>query len=505
MFGLFIVAVGMPLSAFLMSMGQLILLGNWLIEGEWKRKWDVIKSSRILWVISAFYLLHVIGLFWTSDFQYAAKDLRIKLPLFWFPLLFITSRPLEKRQISALLWFFASAVVVATFISTIVWLGYTKRKVLDIRDISIFVSHIRFALMIDLVICFLMYDLFKIKSVKVFILKSILLIWLFIFLGIMQSLTGYLILGAVMIYYFVRFIFEVKNRTWKAVIIVSSLLATVTCVWFVYSEVKKVTGNEKHSERLITTESGGYYYHDESSKETENGNLIWINICREELIQEWPKRSQIDFEGRDKKGNVLNSTLIRYMASKGLNKDSAGLWQLSKEDIKNIENGVSNFLYTNKSGPQKRIYEVLNEYRSYQQGQDPTGHSIMMRLEFWRVGWLIIKDNWLFGVGTGDVQAYYNYQYEKSGSQLKGDWRRRSHNQYMAITIAFGVTGLLVFLLYLFVPVILIKKKHFLFPFFFIISLLSMLTEDTLENQAGVTFFGFFYCLLLLNEKEPNI
>jgi hypothetical protein len=35
-----------------------------------------------------------------------------------------------------------------------------------------------------------------------------------------------------------------------------------------------------------------------------------------------------------------------------------------------------------------------------------------------------------------------------------------------------------------------------------IIASLSMMTEDTLESQMGVTFFTFFYCFFLFGRKE---
>jgi hypothetical protein len=85
---------------------------------------------------------------------------------------------------------------------------------------------------------------------------------------------------------------------------------------------------------------------------------------------------------------------------------------------------------------------------------------------------------------------------------LQKEWWKRSHNQFMAITIAFGFFGLMVFLLYLFVPGYSVKNKHQLFIVFMIISIVSMLNEDTLETQAGVTFFGFFYSFLLFPAKE---
>jgi hypothetical protein len=39
---------------------------------------------------------------------------------------------------------------------------------------------------------------------------------------------------------------------------------------------------------------------------------------------------------------------------------------------------------------------------------------------------------------------------------------------------------------------------------FFIIIFMSMLTEDTLETQAGATFFAFFNALLLFGRRRHS-
>jgi O-antigen ligase len=121
-----------------------------------------------------------------------------------------------------------------------------------------------------------------------------------------------------------------------------------------------------------------------------------------------------------------------------------------------------------------------------------------MRLEFWKTAFYIIKNNPLMGVGTGDAQSEFNQAYEQTNSSLNPEWRLRSHNQYLAIGVSFGVLGLLYFLFYLIYPACKLQKKlHFLYWPFFIIALLSFFTEDTLETQTGVTFFIFFQTLFL--------
>ncbi|HRY99722.1 MAG TPA: hypothetical protein P5550_11765, partial [Bacteroidales bacterium] len=90
-------------------------------------------------------------------------------------------------------------------------------------------------------------------------------------------------------------------------------------------------------------------------------------------------------------------------------------------------------------------------------------------------------------------------QYELMGSTLDPKWRLRSHNQYLAVFAAFGLLGLLIFLGGLFLPPRWRRPEMpFLFASFFIIALLSMVSEDTMESQAGATFIAFFYSYLLL-------
>jgi Ca2+/Na+ antiporter len=85
----------------------------------------------------------------------------------------------------------------------------------------------------------------------------------------------------------------------------------------------------------------------------------------------------------------------------------------------------------------------------------------------------------------------------------------RAHNQFLSITVAFGLFGLLVFIYVLLSPFILKKIPDILlYSGFIFIFLLSLLNEDTLETQVGVTFFALFNSFLLLmfpsNKKESG-
>ncbi len=489
-----------------MSVGQFLLLGAWLLEGNWMDKWEKIKSSKVFWILIGFFSIHLLGLIWTSNFDYALHDIKIKLPLLWFPLLlFTTKHMLLKKEIHLLLWIFVSSVLLASIVCLMVWLGYTKHQVVDVRDISIFNSHIRFALMIDLSIAFLFFYFFLENEKKWILVKLIIVIWFIVFLLIMQSVTGIIIFTLILLYFLIRNVFLKINFYVKIILSSILLLFIVFGIFWIQNEVKKHFEVNKQFAKKVKTENNNIYYHNENSKEMENGFLVWSNISFEELEPTWNRRSEIKFNENDAKGNPINSTIIRFLTSKGYSKDASGVNKLTDTEIKLIQNGVTNYLYTNQSGIKNRIHEFIYEYHSFKTNSNPSGHTMLMRLEFWKTGYLIAKQNWLIGVGTGDVQDEFNLQYQKNNSLLKKEWWKRAHNQFLTVAITFGIIGLIVFLAYLFVPAILIKNKHDLFFIFMMISIISMLNEDTLETQAGVTFFGFFYSFFLKEKSEYEI
>ena len=66
------------------------------------------------------------------------------------------------------------------------------------------------------------------------------------------------------------------------------------------------------------------------------------------------------------------------------------------------------------------------------------------------------------------------------------------------MTVGFGLVGLLLFVVILLYPYCSKKDyRSYLYTVFLVIALLSMLPEDTIETQAGVTWFAFFNSLLI--------
>ena len=503
-FGLVLLVVGMPLSRFLVSVSQFILLGNWLIEKNFVSKWNSLKTSKIFWAFVGIYLFSVIGLLWTSDYVYGLKDLRIKLPMLWLPLLFFTSPPLNKKNYHVVMHFFVLACIMASFCSVCAYFGFLHKQIHNVRDISIFESHIRFSLMLVLSICYLFFCFLTPPLIKQKVVYFLVIGWLLFFLVFLQSFTGLAILGVLACVGIIIFLFSKQSFVFKVsflIVVIGSLLYTIYIVRDEYKKAHAVNNVDLKTLPLYTS-SGHPYYNDTVYKFTENGNYVYILMCDDELKPAWERKSKISYLGLDKRKNEIRYTLVRYLASKGLTRDLAGFLKLNDADIHYIENGCSNYLYTNPSNIRTRVHEILWETDGSVRTHETNGHSLTMRFEFWKTALCIIKQNILFGVGTGDVENAFKNQYQKENTCLQKQWQLRSHNQYLETTVALGLIGLLLFIIRLLAPFFSGKKVSVLFILFILIEVLSFINEDTLETQAGVTFCIFFTQLFFHNDEH---
>lgn len=506
--GCAIIAAGMSFSNVAMSVGAITLIVNWILEGEYKSKFKSFAGNKSLLVFIGLFFLHLIGLFYTSDFTYAMNDIRIKAVLLALPIILGTMpEKFEYRDIRRLLYIFVSGVFVSSLISTGVYFhvlspnAYTT----DTRQIFILVSHVRMGLMLAFAIFILCYLFYK-NNTSLKPVHTFLAVWFLFFIYISESFTGAVSLVAGGIILMSIYVFRLKKKPMKWV---SAILAVgvLTAVSLYINQIvqKHYTPKEDKTDLAQFSPDGEKYHHDLNNDITENGYYIFKNIAPGELMESWNQRSDIDFKtGEDRNGNRIAGTLIRYMSSKGLRKDRNGVEQLSEDDIQNIENGIANIDYA-YGGISRRIDEFLFEYDVYLHDGNASNSSAIQRIEYWKTGWYIFKKNSLFGVGTGDTKMAFDKAYNMLNSQLPKDQRNRAHNQFLTFMITFGVIGFILSAICIFYPVIAERKQlDFLFLSFFVVGVLSFLWEDTLETQLGVTFFAFFYSLFLFGRKGKS-
>lgn len=499
--GLVLFAIALPLSVWLMSVSQFLIASYWLLDGKFKHKWQLAKTNRAVLFFAAAWLIHVAGLLWSDDIQYGINDIRIKLPLLILPVFAGTLPPLSTKQVKYILVFFILAVFAGTVVSMAVYSGFTHHEVTDIRDISILISHIRFSLLINVAIVILVYflrndSIFQIPAAwkKICIM---LLSWFILFLFILESSTGIIILCIIAVIMSFSFGSGFFGKHVKFILSAFIGICCIAGIVYIHSIVSTFYKHEDIdiSKLDVFTKEGNRYVHHPGEKFLENGNYISIYICDTELSREWNKRAEIDYNETATGGFPVRYALYRYLTSKGLRKDAEGFARLTDDDIKKIERGASNYKYAD-GGLSAKIYQYAWQADCYIKGGNPSGHTLTQRIEYLKTSFDIIKNHFWSGTGTGDVKDEFQKQYIASGSKLSQEYRLRAHNQYVTFFLTFGLPGFLLIMFFLLAPAYVSHAgKFFIFNMFFLIALLSMLNEDTLESQPGVSFFMFFYIL----------
>ena len=371
-----------------------LLVVNWIAAGDLKTKFKNLKESNIFWVLISLFLLHLLGLLYTSNFTYALKDLKIKLPIFFLPIVFIASPSLSIKEFRSILKVLLITALLSSIYGMYYYLRYFQVTFFELREMSQFISHIRLSLL-NTIAAFAAFYLLAKNNWRKFSYTNLYYlmagIWLFIFNGIMGARMG---------------------------LVVFFILLLLGSIFLVIRHKK-----------------------------------IWLAAV---LL-----------------GLMIALPILSY---------------LTLPSIK------------------MRTHEVVYELQSYQLNQDPNGKSIAQRFVYWNIAWDIFKTAPVMGIGTGDVADAFNSYYLAHPNLLQQQYQHRTHNQYLTFLLTFGVIGFILFMLVVFYPLF-YKRKYldYFYIVFFIAFALSLLTEDTLETQAGVTFYALFNCLFLFAKPEEYL
>ena len=510
LFSLILLGVAIPFSVFLMSVSQFLLAANWLLELDFRDKWQRLKQNKSALFLIGLFVLHLLWMINSENWNYGLHDIKIKLPLLTLAILLGTSKPLLFSELKLLLNFFILSILSSSLISGLIYFDIIHRDITDVRQISIFISHIRLSLLVNIGFFSTYYLLGKTRDRYLKLFYIISLIWFPFFLFILNAYTGLFIFIIVFVIILVRYLIQ-TSRLWLKISSFSILLILLLSGFYTAYDIfnrftfKEILPQESSLERY--TINGNKYHHNLKAKQMENGYLVYTYICNKELKEEWDKRSDISFKnGLNEKGNPVRFTLLNYLTSLNLRKDSVGIAQLSEEDIRLIEEGYSNYIYKDKYSIYAKVYPLLKQISFYNTSNYAEGASVSQRFEYLKIAGRIIKNNFWLGVGTGDVDDAFKKHYANGESRLSQKYQHRAHNQYVTFFLTFGIFGFLVSLFFIFAPIF-INKMNYLALVFILVASLSMLNEDTLETQAGITFFTYFYILFFVispNSKELN-
>jgi MFS family permease len=498
LFGLSVLAVGIPLSKALMSIGALLGVINLLLMGDYRQISQRLRSNRFFLLILAFFLLHVIALLWSNNLEYGLNDLRKKLPLLVVPLALAGGPKLQAAQQRLVLLLFLLATFFASVYNFFSFQSEIDR-VTDFRLMSNFGSHIRFSLMvaISILIALYFYKSWK-KFAGLFLLFAI---WLCIYTYYSQVLSGFIALFGALYFYLIYWFWSKPLIRWAMLLIPLFLLGLVLV--YIHSLPLAERTQAKHGQEILNfTREGNTYDSDSLNLSTENGYYIYRNISPLEIDREWAKRSDVPIDFRLHPNLTARVALIRYLSSKGLNKDAEGMAMLSAGDIKNIEKG-----YTSELNAKSGITGRLATFRFQLENKaNPNGSSLLQRIHYWKTGVKVYFSSPFIGVGTGDVQDAFIESYISSESPMNEEYRLRAHNSYLTFILTFGPFGLFLFLaiIYIYLNGQIRSKNSLAFMIFGVI-LFSFFSEDTLETQAGVSLFALFVALYLPQKRESRL
>ena len=495
--GTMAVAAAVPVSHFLMGLAPFLLLLNWISEWNWREKRIRLRKNRQgLWFV-AFYLIYAIGLIRVTDWSAAGVEMLAKLPLLLSPLVIITSKPFKNRELRNIFIVF----IAATLFGCCWNFTYARTHILDnIRQMSRFIDHIRFSLCVALSIVFCFHLLLHPLNSKtplrfIYLIISLLLLSYLLYA---QTLSGIIILLVITLCYVIYLIENQKNNKTKWALggFLVLLLAAAT-LYTIYITYDYFHVKDAAPDRSALTASGNSYSFEENPM-VENGHYIGHYVCKEELQTAWTMRSDTMFDER------VSATLIRYLNSLGMRKDSAAVMSLSDQDIRNIEHKTANVYYGHKGNLRRALYETYFGLSLYKKYGIINESSILERIELWRASWQIIREHWFLGVGVGQQRAALDRQLEIQHSPIADKrMNRGSHNQFLTFWMAAGIIPMLYFCFLLVYPFAGLRNRiTFVYFALFLLLFLSMLVEDTLSSQAGLMMFAVFVPLLLFNNSR---
>jgi len=508
MFSLVLLVCCLPLSRYVLSISQFLLLLNWLTEGRLREKAVTLRQYPSLWIFMSVILVYLLGSLYSANLDGAITKVKNVLPLVLLPLVVATSKQLNPKDVSRLFLFYSLAVIAAAVICIANYLIDPSAADRNFRKFSIFMPHIRFALLIILDILILLYlVLFKPYPVSrsrqaTYVAFAFFLI---VFLFLLRSFAGIIILFLCLVVFIIRTTMLKSSR--RTVYVVTTAIA-VACFMAAIYIILFYTRNFSPAHVDLAnldkkTANGHAYEHNLDDRTMENGHYVNLYVCEPELRKEWNARSRISYDSTDLKGQPVFTTLKRYLTSRGLRKDSASLSTLGSDEIRAIEKGLANYAFSVRPGLYQRLYETLWEVHIWRVSGYVKWHSFGQRLVYYQSAGRIIRNNWLTGVGTGDVYSRM-LEVTRKDHEVEARWKGEPHNQFTFLLMAFGIPGFAWILFAWIYPVVVNRStRYLLFNLFAVIILVSMMVLDTIESYDNMVYFAFFYTLFVFGPRFP--
>ena len=244
-YGLVLVAITLPFSLLANSLSMMIVVLNWIAEGNYSQKIKSIKNNFLFFLFILFYFLYIMGMFYTTNMRDGLFELQKKIPLLVFPVILATSCKLSLTRIENIMKLFFCSILTASLIC----LGYAAYRTnifktydqpdwlsFSYKDLTavIRIQHTYLALYVSFSIFILFYFLIKnysyynwLKKICSFFLVFYFTIFLFLLASRITIAALIIISFSGIIYWFYK-----KHKLFKGFLVLSIISLSLITIIF---------------------------------------------------------------------------------------------------------------------------------------------------------------------------------------------------------------------------------------------------------------------------------
>ena len=248
----------------------LLMILNWLIEGGFGTKFKKITSTPLALIFCLFYILHLVGLFYTENMKSGSFDIQVKLSLLLFPVIY-ASKPLQEEKLKPVfLSLTAGAVMCSVILLTRAVATYltTGANNFFYESFSAYLIHPSYlAMYINVAVCWILIQLQKKEQAFGKFSKSISIALILYFSFILVLLSSKLGLLTLAIIYLVALVYYSRKKY------IIGLTALILCLGAGFSIVKFVPA--VHERIKTATDALTTPANNADSESTAVRMLIW--------------------------------------------------------------------------------------------------------------------------------------------------------------------------------------------------------------------------------------
>ena len=439
---LLIISIGISLQIVIYKIGIILLFLYWLFFHQGLKKITRVNLNKELMVLVLFYFFYCLSFFWSLEKDFAKVDLILKSPLLILPLILGTIKLKDKKQYNYILLSFAYSSLAINFYCFFKALpNYFSTLDLNVFYYSNLTINMHTAYQ-SLFTCFSILILFYInlnnKKTNKYVIVIIPIQMLFVLL--LASRMQILIMIFFVSVFFIYKYYK-KQKTWAGLLITTIYLLIVG--------------------QIISAPSALNYRY----KQTISQVSMILDVGE-----------KVDLARKDLWREALNVIKQNIIIGTGVG-----------DAKKNLLTKMEKYI-VNENSKNEMLLKQIN----------------ILKKDKKRIEKLTRKAK-LEGIKTNTFLQNYALQLLEKKSERSKFYIAQQynyHNQYLQTFATIGIIGISLLIFILFFPIknFFLTKNYFEI-FFLLLIVLSFITESFLERQAGVSFFAFFYSLLVANSK----